>query len=231
VGGRGTTLGNIISICKSSKTEVAFLADEEWCCGILQYLNGNLEQSKELANHNLEAIDQAGAKRVITTCAGCYRALTSTYPHITGKELPFQVLHISQYLAHLLAEKKLAFMKKVNTTATYHDPCHLGRLSKVYEDPRTVIKHIPGLTFKEMKRIKEQAWCCGAGEETVSLAYPKLAATIGNERIRQAEQTGATSIITTCPHCNTALNRASRRLGVSITCMDLSDLVAKAMGR
>ena len=229
LGGKKKTLENVLQIFNHSKTEVAFLAEQEWCCGILQYMNGNIALCTELVLHNLEALKEAGAKRVITTCAGCYHALKSVYPSVSGDELPFQVLHTSHYIAQLLEENKLQFEKEINAKVTYHDPCHLGRLSKVYEEPRKVINQIPGLTLLEMEKIKEQAWCCGGGLGMVSLAYPQMASEIGNERIRQAQQTGATAIITTCPHCETVLNSASKRLQVSLPCRDLSDLVAEAM--
>ena len=229
-GGLKKIIESMIKIFRSTKTEIAFLGEQEWCCGILQDVNGNTELCKELVIHNLEAIKNAGARRVITTCAGCYHALKSLYPRIVGEELPFQVLHTSQYLSQLLEEKKLPFSKEIKTTVTYHDPCHLGRLSKVYEEPRKVINQIPGITLIEMERTKEKAWCCGGGEGIVSLAYPQVAGEIGIERIREAQQTGATSLITTCPHCNTLLNLASNKSKLSITCMDLSELVAEAMG-
>jgi len=228
-GGLSGILENIMKIFSAVKDDVAFLADNERCCGILQHVNGNVEVCTELALHNLKAIKESGAKRVVTTCAGCYHALKTVYPEITGADLPFEVLHTSQYLARLVEEKKIAFTREIGETVTYHDPCHLGRLSKVYEEPREVLKHIPGLTLQEMEKTREQAWCCGGGEGIVSLAYPQLATKISNERIRQAQQTGATSIVTTCPHCNMILNSASRSLNTSITCRDLSDVVAEAM--
>jgi Fe-S oxidoreductase len=81
-----------------------------------------------------------------------------------------------------------------------------------------------------MERTKEKAWCCGGGEGIVSLAYPQMAGEIGHDRIQEAKQTGATSIITTCPHCNTLLNLASQQSKLSITCMDLTELVAGTIG-
>jgi len=213
-----------------SKTDVSFLADKEWCCGILQYVDGNMALGREMAVHNLEAIKESGAKEVITNCSGCYHALKSLYPAFVGEELPFAVLHTSQYLSQLLEKKELVFEKEVNITVTYHDPCHLGRLSKVYEEPRKVINQIPGVTFVEMERVKEKAWCCGGGEGIVSLAYPQLAAEIGKERVREAQQTGATTLISTCPHCVAQLTLALKRSKVPLTCMDLTELVAEAMG-
>jgi heterodisulfide reductase subunit D len=228
-GGRGEILDNIMKIFRSTNENVAFLAEQELCCGILQHANGNTDLCRKLAMHNVETVKQAGAKRIVTTCAGCFHALKSVYPHIIGDELPFQVLHTSQYLSSLLEENKLEFKQEVCATVTYHDPCHLGRLSKIYEEPRNVLNQIPGLTFREMEKAKEQAWCCGGGEGIVSLAYPQLASKIANKRISQAQQTGASTIITTCPHCNAVLNMAATREMPSLACKDLSELVAKSM--
>ena len=219
-----------IEIFKHINTDVAFLAEKEWCCGILQYVDGNLELCTELVVHNLEAIKESGAKRVITGCAGCYHALKSVYPAIVGEELSFEVFHTSQYLSQLLEQKELEFKREVKVKVTYHDPCHLGRLCKVYEEPRKVIHQIPGVTFIEMERVKEKTWCCGGGEGIVSLVYPQLAADIGKVRIQEAQRTGATSLITTCPHCNAQLSLASKRLKVPIACVDLSEIVAESMG-
>jgi len=228
-GGLGEILDNIMKIFTATNQDVAFLGEQEWCCGILQHVNGNDDLCRELVLHNVEAMKQAGAKRIVTTCAGCFHAIHSVYPHVLQDELPFEVLHTSQFLSELLKEKKSAFKKEVDSVVTYHDPCHLGRLSKIYDEPREVLSCIPGLTLKEMEKSREQAWCCGGGEGIVSLAYPQLAGTISKERIRQAQQTGAASIITTCPHCNMILNGASREVNAGITCSDLCKIVADAM--
>lgn len=220
-----------IKILAAAKTAPAFLGEQEWCCGILQYANGNMELCKELVTHNLEAIKESGAKQVVTNCAGCFHALSAIYPHMAGGELPFRVLHTTQYLSQLLNEKKITFKKEVKATVTYHDPCHLGRGSKVYDEPRDVLKHIPGLTLIEMEKSREQAWCCGGGEGIVSLTYPKLAADIAKERIRQARETGAEAIVTTCPHCHSVLGTAVKSAGsqAALGCKDLIDLAAEAL--
>jgi len=229
-GGMQKIVETIIKIFKSAKTEIAFLGDQEWCCGILQYVNGNTDVCIELIKHNVESIQKAGAKRVITTCAGCYHALKSVYPQILQDELPFEVLHTSQYFSQGIEEKNLTFTRELNVAVTYHDPCHLGRLCKVYEEPRKVIRSIPGVQLLEMARIREKAWCCGGGEGIVSLAYPQMASEIGKTRVLEAQGTGAHSIITTCPHCNTLLNMASKKQELSLNTVDLCELVAGAMG-
>jgi heterodisulfide reductase subunit D len=219
-----------LAVLKDTKREIAFLAEEEWCCGILQHADGNEALAKEMALHNLKKITESGAEQVITPCSGCFNALSSLYQRFLNKELPFKVLHTSQYFHKLLVEKTLSFSRKLTGKVTYHDPCHLGRLCKIYEEPRQVLAQIPGLTLIEMERTREKAWCCGGGEGIVSLAYPQLAADIGKERIIEAERTGASVLITTCPHCISQLTIAIKRLKLPITCMDLSEIVSDAIG-
>jgi len=216
-------------VLRNAKINVSFLAEKEWCCGILQYANGNEELCKEMAMHNLEVIKASGAEIVITSCSGCFHALKHVYPRVVQEEPFFQVLHTSQYFSQLIEDKLLEFKHEVPLTVTYHDPCHLGRMCKIYDEPRKLINHIPGITLVEMARIREKAWCCGGGEGIVSLLYPKLAAGIGNERILEAQATGASSLVTACPHCIAQLTFSAKRSKIQLPCMDIAELLASAL--
>ena len=219
-----------LTVLKNTKSEVAFLAEEEWCCGILQHADGNELLAREMALHNVKTISERGAKQVITSCSGCFNALSSLYPTLLKKELNFDVVHTSQYFLKLLDEKDISFSRELKVKVTYHDPCHLGRMCKIFEEPRKVLAQIPGVTLTEMERAREKAWCCGGGEGIVSLAYPHLAADIGKGRVLEANKTGASALVTTCPHCISQLTIAIKRLKLPITCMDLSEVVLDAMG-
>jgi len=89
-------------------------------------------------------------------------------------EIEFEVIHITELIASLVKEEKLKFTKEVPMTVTWHDPCHLGRHCGTYEEPRDILKAIPGIRLVEMERIKDQAWCCGAGAG-VKTAFPENA--------------------------------------------------------
>jgi len=201
--------------------------EEEKCCGLPQMWNGESKLGEKFVSSNVAAIKEAGAKEVVTTCPGCYMALKSDYPEMTGKKLDFEVHHMSEFLADLVDKGKLDF-KRLDKKVTYHDPCHLGRYSKIYEQPRKVIEAIPGIELAEMKRNRANAWCCGSGI-VVAPAFPNLSLSIAEKRIKEAKDTGAEILVTTCPSCVTQLDLAARRSRTDIEVIDLVDLVARVL--
>ncbi|MCK5303427.1 MAG: hypothetical protein KAJ96_09825, partial [Candidatus Thorarchaeota archaeon] len=110
---------------------------------------------------------------------------------------------------------------------TFHDSCHLGRHSGVYEQPREIIERVSKSVLVEMERNRDNAMCCGNGAGLRTL-FPEHAKKIGAERVRQAERTGAKYLITSCPFCKSMLeSQAKDRLIV----LDLPELVEMAKKR
>lgn len=140
---------------------------------------------------NVESIKALGIETLVLSCAGCYRMFKKEYPKYV--DVPFEVLHITEFLAR--QELKLKPLKGV---ATYHDPCHLGRHCKIYDEPRQVIGMIPELEFKEMEFNRQFSHCCGGGGGVRS-AFPEDSKKIATTRIEEADF--ADMIITTCPFC------------------------------
>ncbi|MHA1271326.1 MAG: (Fe-S)-binding protein [Candidatus Helarchaeota archaeon] len=191
------------------------VTEDEACCGSPALRTGQTEIIFDLINKNLNTFKKVGAKTVITSCAGCYRTLKLDYPKILGHQLPVEVLHISEFLYKLIKEEKLQIKNKKQVKVTYHDPCHLGRHSKVFDEPREIIKSIPGIELIEMNRIRENSWCCGAGGGVKS-GFKDWAVEISAERIREAESTGAEFLITSCPFCLRNLKDATKKIESSI---------------
>jgi Fe-S oxidoreductase len=196
------------TLLKTAGIQYEILEDEK-CCGSVLLRTGFKEEAKEHMAKNLK--DFKG-KLILTSCAGCYKTLTQDYEGL-------DVIHISQLIDKLINEGKIKFTKK-DLNLTYHDPCHLGRHSGVYEPPRSVIKEIANLT--EMKNIKENSSCCGAGGGVKS-SYPELAKTIANRRIAEAKDTGADILITSCPFCKLNLKNSSLEV------LDLTEFLVKYM--
>lgn len=215
-----------VAVLRAGGIDVAYLGEDEWCCGVPQLGDGNLELAEQIILHNIETLKAAGVKKIITSCAGCFHALKSEYPEIAG-EMPFEVVHSSQVIAELLAEGKLTLSEEVPGKVTYHDPCHLGRHEGVYDAPRAILAAIPGLEVVEMPRTKAKSWCCGGGS-IVSNVNPDLTAKISAGRVQEAKETGAGMIVTACPSCESILTTAGRKEKMKVD--DINILVAKAAG-
>jgi len=201
-----------LSILK--KLNVDFTTVDEICCGSVLCRIG-VEEKKvvEIMKKNVDAIKALGVETLVLSCAGCYRMFKVEYPHYV--EVPFEVLHMSEFLA-----KQDLKLKPVKGKLTYHDPCHLGRHCKVYEAPREVINKFPEVEFKEMAFNRTTSHCCGGGGGVRS-AYPEEAKTIAETRLEEAEF--ADTIVTTCPFCvaNLAAAKGDRKVKI----IDLTEMV------
>ena len=163
-------------------------------------------------------------KKIITSCAGCYRTLKVDYADIL-EDLNIEVLHTIEFLLQLIKEKNVQ-LKDLGINTTYHDPCHTGRHVGLYEEPRELLRKISNLT--EMKTIKEAAMCCGAGGG-LKKGFPELSLEIAKSRVQEAEETGAENLVSICPFCYRNLSDAIKALNSKIKMVDLLELIYQAL--
>jgi len=225
-----------VRILKAAKVDFMMLHPEEYCCGGTALRVGVRDLAKKMIEHNIEAINKSGAKTVVTSCAGCYNMFNVKAREITNMKMNFKVLHITELIDSLIKEGRIKFTRELGLKVTYHDPCHLGRLSepwtpgkpvgvKHYEIPRRILSRIPGVELVEMERIKENAWCCGAGGG-VKAAYPEFAEWTAKERIEEAKTTGAEALVSSCPFCKTNLKDAAED---EMKIYDITELILQAI--
>jgi len=209
------------------------LLEDEWCCGSPNLRTGQRDGVKELAQHNIDLISKNGGK-VITTCAGCYRTLKldygEEYKDLLGVQHDFKVYHTTELLKQLLEEGSLTLKGSFKKRVTYHDPCHLGRHTKLYEAPRDVLKMVPGLKLVEMSRNRKNAWCCGAGGGVKS-AFRDWAVEVASDRIREAEVTGAQALVSACPFCWRNLQDAIQTRNSTLEMLDVVEIVNNLLSR
>lgn len=247
-----------VKILKEAGVDFGILGAKEICCGGISDNVGDLKSFKEIAAKNLAMFKEAGVKKIITNCPGCFMTFSEKYARIqkiNTEDLPYTVQHSTQFVDELIKEGKLKFKKNVNKQITWHDPCHLGRrgepykhwegkrteyglfdppremsrgVNGVYDAPRNIIKAIPGLKFVEMERIREYSWCCGSGGGAKS-AYPDFALSTAKERIEEAEATGAGTIVTSCPWCEANLTDGIDGSGSKMKAEDILDLVVESL--
>ncbi|MEW5759759.1 MAG: (Fe-S)-binding protein [Candidatus Thermoplasmatota archaeon] len=200
----GTTILKILEKCG---IEFSVLGGREWCCGNPLALTGQTDILWELGEHNISAIEGMGAKRIVTPCPGCYKTFKNTYPKKVGKP-GFEVLHISQLLKEIIDENKLSFKKEFKGNVIYHDPCELGRLCGIYEEPRKVLENIPGLKLIEFSSNRRLSNCCGAGGALKAIEN-ELSLKIAEKKINEAIENSADYIASSCPSCRFNLNQAA----------------------
>jgi heterodisulfide reductase subunit D len=207
--------------------EFSVLANSEQCCGSPLIRLGLEAEAKKIIAHNSEAINNLDCKIVLTGCPGCHRTLKEDYPRL-GFKLDAEVMHLSEYLDSTAAGISV---KELFKKVTYHDPCHLGRHSNIYDQPRNILQRLKGLRLVEMDWSKKNSNCCGNGGG-LRVAYPNIAEAIGLKRLNEAYAIGAELIATACPFCKDQLIdvqnariQENRRLPVH----DLSELIASTL--
>jgi len=222
----GTAL-DTISLLREAGVDVGIEGKEEVCCGGRAYEIGQMAEFTKYAEHNIEAYNGAGVSKVVVSCADGLSHLKLLYPKVNMK-MNFEVLHIVEYLDQLIKEGRIKFTRQVPMKVTYHDPCHLGRYAEIYDPPRDILKNIPGLELVEMERSREFSWCCGAGAG-VKQAYPDFALWTAAERIKEAKETGAEALVTSCPWCEKNFRDAIKEFGESIEVYDIAEIARMAV--
>jgi len=214
----------LVKVFSAAGIDYGTLGDEETCCGDTVYGMGEKGLFEMLVEDNTELFEGRGVKRMVTTSPHCFNAFKNRYG-----EPGFEAQHYTQLLASLIDEGKLELSGSFDKTVTYHDPCFLGRQNGVYDEPRRVLKAVPGLTFVEMDRTRERSLCCegGGGRMWVEVPGERLA----EERIRGAVDVGAEVIASACPFCLSTLEDAVLTAGLegSIEVMDIAEILAKAL--
>ncbi len=204
------------------------LGSEEWCCGFPLLMAGQLSQARELMEHNWAEARALGAGRLVLTCPSCYHMWRHVYPQELGRPLGFEVLTASQLLDQLAAEGALRFGEpKRPGIVTYHDPCDLGRKGGHYEEPRRVLKSVPGFDFVEMENSREHALCCGGGGDLETFS-PELTAEVAARRVAQAAAVNAAYLVSACPQCVRTLTKAARARELRMRVLDLVQFVDAA---
>ena len=216
----------IASILNLAGEDWTLLGEEECCCGSPSLMIGNWERARELAALNTELIKSKGAKRVVTGCPGCYRALKK-YPELLGEPPEFEAFHMLELINQYLKDGRLSIADKFKERIVYHDPCELGRLSGIYEIPREVLRAITDEPV-EFPESKSDSRCCGGGGLLLA-ADPELRLKIARHRVSQAEEVKADILVSACPACKMTLLDGIQSKNTKMKMVDLTELVAQKL--
>ncbi len=244
-------------VLNAGKESFRILGTDEVCCGSPVYRVGDREKAIEIMKRNVELFESQGVKRIITSCSGCFNMLRTEYPRYVDHS--FEVIHISQLMESMLADGRLKLKKKVPMKVTYHDPCHLGRMSEPYEpyegekieilsqvymwDPpkperrgSNGVYDAPRNVIKQIPGVElvemeriREYSYCCGAGGGVKSAFPKFALWTAGERVQEAEATGAKGLVSVCPFCSTNLQDSIRHRKSEMEYFDLTELVLMSL--
>jgi Fe-S oxidoreductase len=215
------------AILNKAGVKFGILGSKESCCGESIRKTGNEELFKRLARENIKTFIDNGVKKVLVSSPHCYSTFKNEYPEFM---VHFEVVHISQYVAGLVNEGRLAFTGEYGRKVTYHDPCYLGRHNGIYDEPREVLRKIPGLELREMADSRENSLCCGGGGGRIWMETPKEDR-FSDLRLGQAVAVGAEVLVTSCPYCITNFTDSSLGLedGETLEIRDLTEIIQEVI--
>jgi Fe-S oxidoreductase len=245
-----------VSLLKKAGVDFGIMGKDEACCGGRAYRIGYRGEFTKYAQNNIEAWTKADVKTVVTSCSDCYHTFKRLYPEVGSKvEVIHMVEFVDRLIkqgkikfskttpmrvtyhdpCHLGRQGEpyvhwKGKEKKIYGQMVVYEPPkpRYNGAWGVYEPPRDVLKAIPGLELIEMERIREYAWCCGAGGGVID-AYPEFSSWTAGERIVEAKSTGAEAIVSACPWCERNFTDAIKGNNVDMKVYDVLELVQQAI--
>lgn len=186
------------------------------CCGLPHIANGKMDTARLLAVHNVKIFNSYKLDYIISDCASCTSALTRKNMEfllgglkIEDEAFAFadKVMDLTKFLIEVIDIKLPNWVEEDKTRVTYHDPCHLANAQGIKQQPRELLRRIPGVEFVEMAEANR---CCG-GSGTYSVTHYDLSMKILDRKVDNAMETGASKIATCCPSCSMQLRYGIKR--------------------
>ena len=210
-----------------------YMGNAESCCGVPMLVAGKWDVFAENMKRNIKAINSIGGNTVVASCPSCDLMWRKTYPEWAKKlgiKYDIKVKHYTEILAEKIKNKEFSFppnnMEPVKVT--WHDSCHMGRTTGIYDAPREVIKAIPNVTLVEMEYNREEAHCCGS--VLTLIKDPPIAAEVGKVRLDEAVDAGAEKLLALCPCCEFQFRVTKDKKQISLDIVDLARFASSAIG-
>jgi Fe-S oxidoreductase/FAD/FMN-containing dehydrogenase len=205
------------------------LGGDEQCCGYPQVSAGHADQAESQMRGNVEKLREAGVRTLLATCPGCYRMWKHEYRRLTGESPGVEVLHSTQFLWQLIEQGRLRPGASKGKVA-YHDPCDLGRVSGIYEAPRSIIKAVGGVDYVELEESRQYSACCGSGGDLLA-SDQDLSLKLARQRLDQVQTAGADTVVTACPSCVRGMIMARTAAKRQVNIMDVTEFLWRSIER
>ena len=214
---------SLSTILQKAGVSFGVLGPDEKCCGDPLRRTGNEYQYQEVAQGNVEFLKELGVKKIVTACPHCYNTLKNDYPQLGGD---FEVYHHTEFISMLARDGKISLNPSLDGVTTYHDPCYLGRVNRVFDPPREIVDKVKNGRFVELPRNRDEGFCCGGGGGRIWMEEHH--GRICHLRMDEAIGVEANTVITACPYCLIMMEDAikDKEKSASMKALDISEVVA-----
>ncbi len=193
---------------------------KEKCTGDPVRRLGNDLLFQQLAEENLANLAQNKVKKIVSICPHCVRTIQEDWK---AYGTPPEIEHHTEFMARFADRLP---RQQTNDNIVFHDPCYLGRYRDVYDAPRQVAS-LAGHVV-DPPRARERSFCCGAGGGLAFLGE-ETGERVSHVRAAELVSTGATTVGTACPFCNTMFRDALAAGGSQTQLLDVAQLVARGL--
>jgi len=211
--------------------DFGILGPDEYSDGDSQRLAGERGLFETLAAKNGQALRKVQFNEILVTDPHAYNAFKNEYPAL-GVSYP--VKHLAQFLVERLDQLKPLLKNAANRRVAFHDPCYLGRANHIYEEPRQLLRAIPGVELVEMSHHHESSLCCGGGGGGMwmdGFQWDKAQARTTTWRVKEALAVKADTLAVACPYEPPRFEDAAKNIreAAQLSVMDVAELVADAL--
>jgi glycolate oxidase iron-sulfur subunit len=197
--------GSLVRVLRHNGCDVV-VPSRQWCCGALNLHAGERRHARAMARRNIDAFDKTDVESIVVDSAGCgaemksYGELLADDETYASRAAAFaaKVKDPAEFLAGIGLRRDFG---AIRSRVTYQDACHLAHGQRIREDPRALLRAIPGVEFVEMQDADR---CCGAAG-VYSLTHPQMSERILTEKMANVEATGADTVVVTNPGCHMQL--------------------------
>lgn len=218
--------GDVLVLSAAGAEFTMLPPEEEVCCGFPLFITGQHDMLRDLVSRLVKAYEARGVQTLLCSCPCCVNIMVKDWPLFYGKELPFRIRHITQFVDDALKSGRLQFRTGLNERIIYHDPCYLSRGVGIIAEPRSILSRIPGVTLLEFEKHGLDSRCCGAGGAARKV-FPENAAAMGRLTIDEAVSKKADKLVLSCPACYEKVNDAMKGHDKQITIVDIMELVSR----
>ncbi len=199
--------------------------EEEACCGFPLFITGQFDMLEDLTKRLVNSYKAKGVKTLLCSCPCCVNIMSRDWPVFYGDKLPFKIRHITQFVADAIKDGRLSIKRELRERIIYHDPCYLSRGVGIIEEPRAVLRSIPGIKLLEFDRNGLESRCCGAGGAARKVFHENAIA-MGRLTIDEAVDKKADKLVLSCPACYAKVNEAMAGYEKQVKIVDIMELVS-----